>query len=53
MLAAADAPVASAKAAGDLVSGQGDLKFRVFATGSLLPGEAGPVLVKSARWLCS
>lgn len=47
MLAAADAPVAPAKPAGELVSGQGELQFRVFATGSLLPGEAGPVLVKA------
>lgn len=29
------------------VSGQGDLKFRVFATGKILPGAAGPVLVKA------
>lgn len=39
--AAEEAPVA------DKVSGQGALKFRVFSTGAILPGEAGPVLVKA------
>ncbi len=43
LLTAADAAAAEA----EKVSGQGALKFRVFATGAILPGEAGPVLVKA------
>lgn len=42
----AEAPAAQPAPAG-AVSGQGALKFRVYATSSILPGEAGPVLVKA------
>jgi len=46
MLAAADA-AAPAAAPAEKVTGQGALKFRLFAHSDRLPTEAGPVLVKA------
>ena len=37
----------TAATAAEKISGQGAYKFRVFATSSILPSEAGPVLVKA------
>lgn len=45
VLAAADAAPAAAPA--EKTTGQGNLKFRLFATAAALPSEAGPVLVKA------